>query len=269
MQAVAAILLLFAMPSLVVNSTWPSFCPHACTCAVRHSSWSQSDRRTVDCSSAHLADAPFNISLDVAALVLRSNRIRLERLESLRRLRNLTELDLSDNRLDTVEGFASELTSLRYLALERNDVDYLSNRTFVKTPNLVYLSLAYNNIETFHSDAFFGLTRMRTLDLTANRIYDVYARWFAGLVSLRSLLLPSNNLHTLRTGVFQYVTELRHLDLSDNQLRTIENCTFRGLRALRSLELHRNYLRVVPTGALQVGTCKAGVSDALSIYNIT
>lgn len=97
-------------------------------------------------------------------------------------LSNLRELDLSHNRIDSVEGLKlSNLAYLKYLDLSHNSIARISSGDVPKT--LVKLNLASNNLSSF---AFGGdLSSLEVLDLSKNSVN--VDKKFGGLFVLKQI----------------------------------------------------------------------------------
>ncbi len=160
-------------------------CPLDCSCSYKTFPHTVSDSslRTIDCSDAGLRRVPSDLPISVEALILRGSKLPISVLGQIPA--NLTLLDLSYCRLYTLDYGLPIMPYIRYLNLEHNGLDYITNRTFQTLHGLMRLSLAHNTIEMFHSDAFCGLFHLHTLDLSHNRLFSLDTRWFAELTKLR------------------------------------------------------------------------------------
>ena len=188
-----------------------------------------------------------NISLEAEAIILANNRIRPAQLWGLHRLANLTLVDLSNNHIYSLEDWwGLGITSISHLIFDRNQIDYLPNRTFALLVSLKTLSVSQNKIEIIHSDALCGLRSLLQLDLSHNRIFEINPRWFRELRALETLNLNDNNIHVLRDGDFMYLTGLKSLIISNNRLKHIYDATFVGLENLAELHIENNHFREMP-----------------------
>ncbi|KAK2156422.1 hypothetical protein LSH36_214g05032 [Paralvinella palmiformis] len=230
---------------------WPPFCPESCVCGLQTSSASPEQRRTVECSSIGLTSPPSNLTADVEMLMLGSNRIRPDSLNALANYVNMSELNIAQNHIYGLGDIKVVLSSLLYVVIDGNELDYLANKSFWWAPHLRRLSVRRNKIELIHAEAFVGLADLRILDLSDNRLFSVIPEWFRDLVSIDELDLGQNNIHVLRDGVFRLATTLRSLDISLNQLQHLYDGAFGGLKSLRKLILQGNNLKQFPVVALR------------------
>lgn len=228
-------------------ASWGSPCPPHCKCESRYHTWVQQPLKTLDCNNIGLHELPANISLDIEAIVLANNRLRPGQLWALHRLSNLTLIDLSNNHIYTLEDWwGLGITTIAHLAFDRNQIDYLPNRTFALLSALKTLTVSQNKIEIIHNDALCGLKSLQHLDLSHNRIFEVNPRWFRELRALEVLNLNDNNIHALRDGDFMYLTGLKSLIISNNRLKHVYDSAFISLENLQELHLENNHIRELP-----------------------
>ena len=233
------------------EETWLPHCPIHCACVKRVSSVSDRLLNTVDCTAASLKAMPANMSMSTQALVINSNRIHAEDVVGLDHYVNITELDISGNHMYTLDSLHLDMESLFYLLLDHNEIDYLPNKSFQSSPNLIFLSLVGNKIEIMDTEAFNSLMHLQTLDLSGNSIFDLDMSWFKDLSELKTLRLHDNNIHTIEFSIFKSLKSLHVLDLSQNHLKHIYPAAFAGIEILQELWLQDNNLISVPMKALR------------------
>lgn len=207
--------------------------------------------KTVDCTNAHLAKVPVNISRETQAILLARNSIKPEDISNFPGVKDLVLLDLSSNHFYTLEESRLVAPSLTHLFLDRDELDYLSNRIFTGVLHLQFLSIADNKIEIIHSNTFDGLHQLQSLSLSHNRIFAVNPSWFQDLQSLVKLDLTGNNIHVLWNQGFRFLTGLKTMVLSNNRLNHIYDEAFMGLLELEELFLDSNHLKEIPSSAFQ------------------
>ncbi|XP_060525935.1 adhesion G protein-coupled receptor A3 isoform X2 [Cylas formicarius] len=157
-----------------VNSADYGLCPANCTCKVN----SQRDGANY-----------------LKMVCGETNKITsLEQLELLNLANELSQLNLSNNRLKTFQPKV-ELVALQKLNLSGNDINVLSKHQFREVPNL------------------------RRLDLSMNSLRHVDVLAFEGLHHLERLKLNNNLITTLKLGTFNSLSNLKQLDLSNNPLQ--------------------------------------------------
>ncbi|KAK5601387.1 hypothetical protein CRENBAI_000452 [Crenichthys baileyi] len=181
-------------------------CPLQCVCETRPWYTSQSvyhQARTVDCNELHLHRVPANISADTQVLLLQSNNISTITTE-LQSIRNLTELDLSQNRFtqhhsdtvsDSVQVSSMGLSSLVHLVtlyIEENHIEKLENFGLRNLSSLEELYINHNHISSIGPKAFAGLTSLLRLHLNSNRLAAIDSRWFVSLPALEILMIGEN-----------------------------------------------------------------------------
>jgi internalin A len=171
-------------------------------------------RSLSDCSITHNA---------IEFIVIKGYRIRKDE----------TELDLSKMNLKDADiQPLSQLTNLRYLWLNNNDISDITPLTGLT--KLKYLNLREN---TRNSDLWplNGLRDLERLDLSENYITEVWP--VSSLSNLKELYLGGNGISDVASlGV---LSNLKKLELHNNQhISDITN--FAGLKNLESLSLSNN-----------------------------
>jgi hypothetical protein len=127
-------------------------------------------------------------SLDsLCTLDLSSNRlVACPPSQELGRIENL---NLSDNRISTVEGaFDGDRGSnrtLRYLNLGANAIEHLPPFGFARLGSLRSLVLASNKLESLPSEALSGLFTLQELDLSSTGLKSIAADLFSDLINLK------------------------------------------------------------------------------------
>ncbi len=155
---------------------------------------------------------------------------------SLRRLPNLTLLDLSDNRIERIEPFP---------------FGYPSNQLSL----LRVLRLSNNRIAHIETDALRGLSLLSRLDLSGNCLTKLEFGTVSWLSAMNFLNLSFNQIELIGQGAFDGLHLLMALDLSNNQIEAISGNAFfqsesddsnPGFSFLSKIELHHNRLESLP-----------------------
>ncbi|XP_070835675.1 toll-like receptor 2 [Chaetodon trifascialis] len=141
----------------------------------------------------------------------------------------ITELDLSFNRLRTIE---------------KNDfAAFVSLRSLIMNNNL---------IKTIHERAFAPLANLETLDLSFNRLEMLSAEWFENLFSLQHLNLLGNQYKELGQGnLFLPLRSLKTLHFGGLHLQSVRKSDFSGLRALDKVVFDGRNLQAYAEGSLR------------------
>ncbi|XP_017935076.3 leucine-rich repeat neuronal protein 2 [Manacus vitellinus] len=146
-----------AMPTV----PWRVRCPPQCVCQIRPWYTPRSVYReaaTVDCNDLFISSVPRDLPEGTQTLLLQSNNIaRLEQSE-LDYLRNLSELDLSQNSFSHVRDLGlQDMPQLLSLHLEENQLSELPDSSFPGLGNLQELYLNHNQLRSIAPRAFAGL----------------------------------------------------------------------------------------------------------------
>uniref|UniRef100_A0A8C0VCB3 Leucine rich repeat neuronal 2 n=1 Tax=Cyanistes caeruleus TaxID=156563 RepID=A0A8C0VCB3_CYACU len=240
-----------AMPTV----PWRVACPPRCVCQIRPWYTPRSAYReaaTVDCNDLFITSVPPELPEGTQTLLLQSNNIaRLEQGE-LGYLRNLSELDLSQNSFSDIWDFGlRNMPQLLSLHLEENQLSELPDGSFPGLGNLQELYLNHNRLRRIAPRAFAGLGSLLRLHLNSNLLRTLDSRWFQMLPSLEILMVGGNKVDAILDMNFRPLGNLRSLVLAGMQLREISDYALEGLRSLESLSFYDNKLADVPKRALQ------------------
>ncbi|XP_048094861.1 leucine-rich repeat-containing protein 3 [Alosa alosa] len=125
--------LLFTM---LFTSSFASTCPKGCHCLER------GGLTVVQCASRNLESIPQDLPHDTVALLLSSNHIRKIPNQAFKDLPRLQELDLSRNRIETVDAdaFQGVADSLRMLDLSNNLIQSVPKEAFARLHARIRLS---------------------------------------------------------------------------------------------------------------------------------
>lgn len=160
-------------------------------------------------------------------LVLRDNK--LLRIPSLGNYSNLTLLDVSFNKVTSMNGLAAVSSTLLELYLSKNEIGKIEEiEHLVK---LRVLELGSNKIRVM--EGLENLKQLQQLWLGRNRIQTVN---LCGLTSLLKISLQSNRLTSM--AAFQECVSLTELYLSHNHISVMEGLS--TLQNLRVLDLASN-----------------------------
>ncbi|XP_066501725.1 toll-like receptor 22 [Hoplias malabaricus] len=155
---------------------------------------------------------------------------------------NLTELDLSDNKISVISAsIFGGLTQLRKLLLQLNELTQVSN-TFQMLPTLEFLDLSRNRIYKFRCSDFANLTQLTHLYLYANRILEIDSCLFKDLYNLQILKLGTNKLLKIGSAFQDGPYSLKELQLVFNKLSSITRESFKSLSNLTLLEISDNQI---------------------------
>ena len=154
-------------------------------------------------------------------------------------------LDFSFNKIDSIDGvnFFSKFPILDSLDLSFNEFHSLLNSYFPNLSQLKYLYLNNNQILTIQNETFNHLKNLIHLDLSQNLIYDLSVNFSFYLSNLKELHLKSNELERISKENIQGLISLKHFDLSQNHIFSLENDIFSHSVNISILKLSSNKLR--------------------------
>lgn len=166
-------------------------------------------------------------------------------------LSNLQELDLKENNLRSIEEIISfqHLRKLTCLKLWHNSIMYIPEH-IKKLGSLERLNFSFNKIEILPSHLFL-CTKLRYLDLSNNDIRFIPPE-VGVLQSLQYFSVTCNKIENLPDELF-FCKKLKSLKLSKNSL-SILSPKISYLSALTHLELKGNHFEVLPQ---DLGYCRA------------
>lgn len=193
--------------------------------------------------------------------------------ETLRTLRLLSSLDLTNNKIQYVPNNAFVTIRLKTLKLSDNNLTLaegafngleqsLKNvnlkgchlkevpKALSKLAGLAFLDLAQNTIRDLGSGELSGLASLTALNLERNVIQSLDSDVFYGVNdTLSSLSLLNNLMISYPLEAITSLTELRVLDLGFNLLRLLPEDAFIGINSLTLLALDGNPMKSLPAEA--------------------
>ncbi|XP_063293068.1 toll-like receptor 13 [Pelobates fuscus] len=193
-------------------------------------------------SFLHRMCTSFLKGINITTLTLSENKIKILKKDTLKSCTVKTSLDLSRNRLKSVNCLDfMDISEFKTLIIEHNLLKQLTNCiNGTKFPNLTYISFQYNRIWSVSEHAFSFAPNLQKLQLNINNIIFFQRESFSGLKSLQLLRLDNNLIPDLFPGLFDNLTELQTLNLRNNRLSVIFNNIFHSLEKLEILDLGGN-----------------------------
>ncbi|CAN6288709.1 unnamed protein product [Urochloa humidicola] len=161
---------------------------------------------------------------------------------SLGKLQDITELDLSENRIMALPSTIGSLRYLTKLDLHANQLINLPD-TFGELSSLIDLDLRANQLKSLPT-SFGNLTSLANLDLSSN-LLRVLPDCLGKLTNLRRLIAETNELEELPYTIGS-CTSLVELRLDFNQLKALPEAIGK-LEKLEILTLHYNRIKGLPT----------------------
>lgn len=161
---------------------------------------------------------------------------------SLGKLEDVTELDLSENRIMALPSTIVSLKCLRKLDIHSNQLINLPD-SFGELSTLIDLDLHANQLKSLPA-SIGNLTSLTNLDLSSNKLSSL-PETLGNLKSLRKLNVETNELEELPYNI-GFCTNLVELRLDFNQLKALPEAIGK-LECLEVLTLHYNRIKSLPT----------------------
>lgn len=210
--------------------------------SIPHGAWTGTNRLTyLNLGSNRLIDLGADVfdGLDVLKeVILNSNNLAAPPWLALRSLTKLTRLQLRGNQIQRWSGAPTNMSSLRWLQLGRNNfsaidshalaniserleiVDMhhnllrrLSSGFMAKLTQLVELNLAYNAISSIGADAFPADNMLQKLNMSGNRLKQIRGDYFSRLLQLTELMLDGNGIVHIDPAALSGLTRLQKLHI--------------------------------------------------------
>ncbi|KAJ7952666.1 Plant intracellular Ras-group-related LRR protein [Quillaja saponaria] len=175
-----------------------------------------------------------------------SEKLSLMKMEwlpvSIGKLSDVTELDLSENRIMALPPTIGGLKSLLKLDIHSNQLINLPD-SFGELINLTDLDLHANRLRSLPA-SFGNLTNLSSLDLSSNH-FTLLPNTIGSLTSLKRLNVETNELEELPYTIGS-CSSLLELKLDFNQLKALPEAVGK-LECLEILTVHYNRIKRLPT----------------------
>lgn len=139
--------------------------------------------------------------------------------DAIDRLENLTDLDLSSNKIHRVEQHFRTMVHLRHLNLSNNSIERIDQQAFVQLRSLETLNLSINRLDRFEFSSLSNCTRLHCLNVSSNEILTIDS-FPTTLESLSSVDLSSNRIEHFPESLVE-LNSVKTIDLSSNRISSI------------------------------------------------
>lgn len=142
------------------------------------------------------------------------------------------------------ENFRS-LSKLKYLNLQRNEIENIASDALVDLVSLEFLYLAYNKITFVEKRIFASLKALRRLFLSFNEIKFLSPQISSSLVTVANLESWINEIQNVDDNIFESMTNLETFSMTHNKLETIPKNLFKNNLKLESVWFDNNRIKAI------------------------
>ncbi|XP_043940464.1 volume-regulated anion channel subunit LRRC8D-like [Protopterus annectens] len=184
-----------------------------------------------------------DVAHHLTKLIIQNDGTKLVVLNNLKKMTNLTDLELENCKLERIPSVIFNLTSLQRLDLKSNDIWSVEDiMNFQQLKRLTCLRLWHNNITSVPNTISF-IRNLEQLSLSNNRLTGLPSGIFM-LKKLRMLDVSYNLIRFLSEEIGQ-LEFLQYLAINDNTLEILPVQLFNCFK-MKSLNLSNNSLSVLP-----------------------
>lgn len=143
------------------------------------------------------------------------------------------------------ESHFKGLSKVKFLNLERNQIEYVPNNAFTDLASLERLYLTKNRIQYIGKLAFSALSSLKKLKLGENQIRFLHPEIFKSLVNLEELKLYANDIVSLNEHIFEHLSRLDYISIVRNKLTKIPRNLFANNTRLTRINLYQNQIKFI------------------------
>lgn len=207
------------------SEDWTTMCPKSCRCT-----W-VSGKRTAECKNAGFDSIPTGLSSEVQVLDLSSNSISTLTKDAFKSvgLVNLQRVFLKDCNIELVHpNTFQDLKLMIELDLSENKLTTLEMRSFDSNERLRELKLNGNPLRKLNGTSFPPLLHLKNMDLSDCQLSSLPPKSFMNLVNLQVLSLSGNQFENLNEQILRPLKKLISLSLDRNPWRC--DCQLKSFR---------------------------------------
>lgn len=157
----------------------------------------------------------------------------------------ITDFQLSNNKLATLEEGCFIFNDMTQLVIEYNSLELISTKSFPKGNKLTLINLNSNQIRSIEKRAFEDVKQLKYLILSNNMLKEVSYFYFEFLESLETLELDNNKIVSIDPNSFMGLKSLKTLNMNNNKLIYLDPTFSVGLQSLNNLDLSLNQLQEI------------------------
>lgn len=186
--------------------------------------------------------------INLAKVVLFDN-IKLRKVQdsAWQELRSLEYLGIVNNNISKFNIKISDLSTLIFISLEKNQITSINSGTFSNLPKLQILQLSYNNISEI-DEWCNNCPNLTELRMNKNKIKRIPSNAFQRLDANLTLVLTFsyNQIELIEPGAFRDFKKIKMLDFSNNAIKEIPENFLKNLEYGYELDFSYNKLKCIP-----------------------
>ncbi|OCT96973.1 relaxin receptor 1 [Xenopus laevis] len=200
-------------------------------------------------------------------LIIENNKLTRIYPQTFQGLNSLILLVMMNNFLERLPeiSLCQHMPKLNWLDFEGNNIQSLSNTTFISCSTLTVLVMRRNRISTISENTFSSLYRLDELDLANNRIEAFSPSLMKDIKELSQLNMSHNPIQKIQADQFDYVFKLKSLSLEGIDIPNIQRRMFMPLKNLTHIYFKKfQYCGFAP----HVRNCKPNTDGISSLENL-
>lgn len=220
-----------------------------------------------DCDLQYIRNDTF-IGATLRSINVSTNALSQIGLSTFSIVKDLQELDLSNNVLISLAFLKPGVYKLMKLILKKNMINVILNNTFGNFSSLELLDLSYNVIHSIECDAFVHLTKLEILLLHNNRLFSIQVINIHGLSALVNFDLSYTDIGNLTQAAVPGL-QVTTFNCSHSELSRVHFDAFAEVGHIVILDLSHNSLIAFEVNPKDMSTVNSLYLNNNKITSIT
>ncbi|MHA2424525.1 MAG: leucine-rich repeat domain-containing protein [Candidatus Thorarchaeota archaeon] len=167
-------------------------------------------------------------------------------------LNDLRVLDLSDNKLETIElDFLRESKALQEIDIKDNEILSLNTKPLESLKELRELQVSGNLMKDLDLSGLSGCKELKILNISNNHIHGIDLDPLCSCSGLVELNVQGNQLEAIDLTPLESSSELQILNLSHNWIREIDLGPLSGKNSIQSINMSENPVSQIDLSPLE------------------